>query len=390
MGAGKRQQAIRAMRGPMWSPGRPSAARREDRVRFWEAIARGASSEDAAVGAGVAPSWSRRWRRAARLRAPQLPRARYCSFSRRSVRTISMIAWTVSWRAQSRCSSQASETQLIGCPPAWITRSRPARWASRGAADGVDDGVDLIPFAQRVERGEGHADFGPQGADDELAAAGGADGLKEFDVLPGVDRRPVERLVVGQQAGEFGERWLSPAGGDVDGRVHDRDPEGLDGPDRRNGVLDQERVIHRADRGQLRGLVVDEQECGVFRGEEMVGERVAHRGAGHESGTFLVAGLGVAEVSGHQGERLSPDSGDLQCGVSWRTSIRSRPSASISARTPYSADRSSSPVSTVSAPWCCDVSAGNADSTVAPRWPWIRIAYRAGVGSMTPSSSAGR
>ena len=41
MGVGKRQQAIRAMRGQMWSPGRPSTARREDRVRFWEAIARG-------------------------------------------------------------------------------------------------------------------------------------------------------------------------------------------------------------------------------------------------------------------------------------------------------------------------------------------------------------
>ena len=53
---------------------------------------------------------------------------RYCSFSRRSVRTISMIASTVSWRAQSRCSSTARETQLTGCPPAWITRSRPARW----------------------------------------------------------------------------------------------------------------------------------------------------------------------------------------------------------------------------------------------------------------------
>ena len=36
----------------------------------------------------------------------------------------------------------------------------------RGAADRVDDGVDLIPFAQRVECREGHADFGPQGADD--------------------------------------------------------------------------------------------------------------------------------------------------------------------------------------------------------------------------------
>lgn len=45
MGVGKRRRAIRAMRGQMWSPGRPSTARREDRIRFWEAIARGASSE---------------------------------------------------------------------------------------------------------------------------------------------------------------------------------------------------------------------------------------------------------------------------------------------------------------------------------------------------------
>ncbi len=43
----QRQQAIRAMRGRFWSPGRPSTARRQDRVRFLEAIARGLSSEDA-------------------------------------------------------------------------------------------------------------------------------------------------------------------------------------------------------------------------------------------------------------------------------------------------------------------------------------------------------
>jgi hypothetical protein len=55
---------------------------------------------------------------------------RYCSFHRRSARTISAIASAVSWRAQSRCSSHASETQVIGCPPACSTRSRPARWAS--------------------------------------------------------------------------------------------------------------------------------------------------------------------------------------------------------------------------------------------------------------------
>ncbi len=76
------------------------------------------------------------------------------------------------------------------------------------------------------------------------------------------------------------------AGGDVDGRVHDRDPEGLDGLDRRDSVLEQERVIHRADRGQLCGLVVDEQERRILRRNEMVGERVAYRGTGHGSGTF--------------------------------------------------------------------------------------------------------
>src|SRR5919201_1302053 len=61
MAVGKRQQAIRAMRGRMWSPGRPSVARREDRQRFWRAIARGVSSEAAAAGACVSPAVASRW-----------------------------------------------------------------------------------------------------------------------------------------------------------------------------------------------------------------------------------------------------------------------------------------------------------------------------------------
>ena len=65
MGVGKRQQAIRAMRGQMWSPGRPSTARREDRVCFWQAIARGVSSEDAAASAGVSQAVGSRWFRQA-------------------------------------------------------------------------------------------------------------------------------------------------------------------------------------------------------------------------------------------------------------------------------------------------------------------------------------
>ena len=61
----KRREAVRVMRGQLWSPGRPSKAQREDRVRFWEAIAGGVSSEDAAAGAGVSPAVGSRWFRQA-------------------------------------------------------------------------------------------------------------------------------------------------------------------------------------------------------------------------------------------------------------------------------------------------------------------------------------
>ena len=45
----------------MRSPGRPPVARREHRQRFWKAIARGLSSEDAAVSCGVSPAVGGRW-----------------------------------------------------------------------------------------------------------------------------------------------------------------------------------------------------------------------------------------------------------------------------------------------------------------------------------------
>ena len=60
-----RQRAIRELRGYMWSPGRPSTARREDRVRFWKAIANGDSTEDAAAVAGVSSAVGARWFRQA-------------------------------------------------------------------------------------------------------------------------------------------------------------------------------------------------------------------------------------------------------------------------------------------------------------------------------------
>ena len=82
----KRRRSDRAGRPSMRSPGRPMVARREDRQRFWAAIRRGLSSEDAAVGAGVSPAVGTRWfRDSGGMPSISLAPAsgRYLSFSER-------------------------------------------------------------------------------------------------------------------------------------------------------------------------------------------------------------------------------------------------------------------------------------------------------------------
>jgi hypothetical protein len=64
MGIGKRQQEVRAMRGQMRSPGQPAAGR-DVRVRFWKAIARGLSSEEATLEGGLPCTLGTRWFRQA-------------------------------------------------------------------------------------------------------------------------------------------------------------------------------------------------------------------------------------------------------------------------------------------------------------------------------------
>ena len=57
----KRRRSGRVGRPAMRSPGRPPAAGREEQQRFWKVIARGLSSEDAAVSCGVSPPVGGRW-----------------------------------------------------------------------------------------------------------------------------------------------------------------------------------------------------------------------------------------------------------------------------------------------------------------------------------------
>ena len=51
----RKRRSDRSGRAPLSSPGRPSVAGRDERRRFWAAIAVGLESEDAALEAGVPP-----------------------------------------------------------------------------------------------------------------------------------------------------------------------------------------------------------------------------------------------------------------------------------------------------------------------------------------------
>ncbi len=95
MGVRERQRTVQLYRGQIPSPGRPTVAWREDRVRFWAAVARGVQTEDAAEEAGVSAPVAFRWFRHAGGVNPALAPSvsgRYLSFSEREDIAI--------WRAQ--------------------------------------------------------------------------------------------------------------------------------------------------------------------------------------------------------------------------------------------------------------------------------------------------
>ena len=82
----RRRCADGAVRQPMFSPGRPPVGRREHRQRFWEEVARGLSSEESAVAAGVSPAVGTRWFRECGGMPPfslRPPSGRYLSFVER-------------------------------------------------------------------------------------------------------------------------------------------------------------------------------------------------------------------------------------------------------------------------------------------------------------------
>lgn len=141
MGPKKRRRAAdRAGRPPLRSPGHPPGWRREHKQLFWKAIARGLSSEEAAMAAGLSSAVGSRWFREgggmATVGSAQLS-GRYLSFGERE--DIALL------RAQD-CSVRAVARRL-GRSPSTISRELRRNAATRSGG-----------FSYRATTAQWHAD----------------------------------------------------------------------------------------------------------------------------------------------------------------------------------------------------------------------------------------
>ncbi len=111
----ERQREVRLYRGQIPSPGRPTVAWREDRVRFWTAIGSGQKTEDAGIEAGVSSP----------RRVPVVPPRWWCepSSSFNCVRSLSIVRRKRGHRPMVCPRSRVREiARLLGWSPSTISR----------------------------------------------------------------------------------------------------------------------------------------------------------------------------------------------------------------------------------------------------------------------------
>ena len=126
-----RRRSARATRAKLRSPGRPGVGRREERLRFWAAVAAGRQSEVAAADARVAPAVGVRWFRQAGGMPPTHlapsappPSGRYLCFAEREQLAL--------LRAQGHGVRDCA--RRLGRAPSTISRELRRNAATRGGA----------------------------------------------------------------------------------------------------------------------------------------------------------------------------------------------------------------------------------------------------------------
>ena len=133
----------------------------------------------------------------------------------------------------------------------------------RDGTRGISDDRHVPAFAQRLDRRHRDADLGPQAGDDQLLAACRLDGVDHLLVLPGVDERAVDHLLIGEHVGHL-RKDETAALGDY-ARQNGGDPENLGSLRQSSRVIDDHLRLVAVQVRELVGLVVDQNEHRIFR-----------------------------------------------------------------------------------------------------------------------------
>src|SRR5450631_2434560 len=176
----RKRRSDRAARAVMSSPGRPSVGRRQERQRFWAAIARGVSSEDAAGEAGVSAAVGVRWFRESggMPTVTQAPLSgRYLSFAEREeiailrargrgvceiARSLGRSASTISREVRRNAATRSGAPEYRATAAQWHADRRAKRpKTAKLAADEQLRGYVQDRLAGAVQRPDGSAVAGP-------------------------------------------------------------------------------------------------------------------------------------------------------------------------------------------------------------------------------------
>jgi transposase, IS30 family len=282
----------------MRSPGRPPVARREHRQRFWKAIARGLSSEDAAVSCGVSPAVGGRWfRQGGGMPSTSLAPLsdRYLSFAEREEIAI--------LRAQGVGVRQIA--RRLGRDPATISRELRRNAATRGGR-----------LDYRASTAQWHADR--RAGRPKVAKLAANDALRQYvqDRLAGRVTAPDGAAVPGP-----GVRWI----GRRHGRRTDRrwarswSPEQIanrlrvDFPDDGSMRISHE-AIYQALYVQSRGALRRELTACLRTGRALRVPRARTRGRGKQ---FLTPEILISQRPAEAADRAVPGhwEGDLILGL---------------------------------------------------------------------------
>lgn len=294
----KGQRTVWAFRSRMRSPGRPPGWRREHQLGFWEAIARGLTSEDAAAAVGLSAAVGRRWfRQGGGMRTVSAvePSGRYLSFAEREEVAI--------LRAQGR--GVRDIARRIGRAASTISRELRRNAATRGGQ-----------LDYRATNAQWHADRRAKRPKQAKLATN--DALRRYvqDRLAGLISRPDGRAVPGPTV-----RWK----GRRHGRRQDRrwakswSPEqisnrlGVDFPDDASMRISHE-AVYQALYVQGRGALRRELTACLRTGRALRVPRARTQGAGRN---FVSPEVMISERPAEAADRAVPGhwEGDLILGL---------------------------------------------------------------------------